>query len=193
MKCYGNLINSKSGKGYFKKINYDTINLILPRVYNYNKSGCEIFKTLNKSFYFKFKNEEISEKFYNEIRTIINQNEEDLYQIFSIHQDEWKKNKISNLEYLMWLNIFSNRSYRDITQYPIFPWILENYDLNNKTLEHIKYRDFKLALGMMELNEKGKKRKNDYKNYYDIMCREKNIFQKKIYFKMYFIEMKKII
>ena len=63
MKCYGNLINSKSGKGYFKKINYDTINLILPRVYYYNKSGCEIFTTLNKSFYFKFKNEEISEKF----------------------------------------------------------------------------------------------------------------------------------
>ncbi len=114
-KCYGNLIYSKSGKGYFKKINYDTINLILPRVYYYNKSGCEIFTTLNKSFYFKFKNEEISEKFYNEIRKIINQNEEDLYKLFSTHQDEWRNNQISNLEYLMWLNIFSNRSYRDIT------------------------------------------------------------------------------
>ncbi len=86
----------------------------------------------------------------------------------------------------MWLNIFSNRSYRDITQYPIFPWILEDYDLNNKTLEHIKYRNFKLPLGMMELNEKGKKRKNDYKNYYDIMCREKNIFQKKNLFQNVF-------
>ena len=35
----------------------------------------------------------------------------------------------------MWLNIFSNRSFRDITQYPVFPWLLQFYDLNNKTLE----------------------------------------------------------
>ncbi len=32
---------------------------------------------------------------------------------------------------------------------------------------------------MMELDEKGKKRKNDYKNYYDIMCKETNFSQKK--------------
>ena len=28
----------------------------------------------------------------------------------------------------MWLNIFGNRSYNDISQYPIFPWILINYE-----------------------------------------------------------------
>ena len=28
----------------------------------------------------------------------------------------------------MWLNIFGNRSYNDISQYPIFPWILSNYE-----------------------------------------------------------------
>ena len=178
MKCYGNTIYSKSGKGYFKKINYETINLILPRVYYYHKSGCEIFTTLNKSFYFKFKNEEISEKFYNEIRKIINQKEENLYDIFKKHKDDWSNNKISNLEYLMWLNIFSNRSYRDITQYPVFPWIIENYDLNNENLEKINYRNFKLPLGMMELGEKGIKRKNDYLNYYKI-CKESNLPQEK--------------
>ena len=41
---------------------------------------------------------------------------------------KWKEWKISNFELLMWLNIFGNRSYNDISQYPIFPWILSNYE-----------------------------------------------------------------
>ena len=27
----------------------------------------------------------------------------------------------------MWLNIYSNRSYNDISQYPVFPWTLKRY------------------------------------------------------------------
>ena len=42
--------------------------------------------------------------------------------------NDWKKWKISNFEFLMWLNIFSNRSYNDLSQYPVFPWILSSYE-----------------------------------------------------------------
>ena len=72
----------------------------------------------------------------------------------------------------MWLNIFSNRSFRDITQYPVFPWLLQFYDLNNKTLEKVEYRDFKLPMGMMELTEKGKNRKENYLNLYNYSIKE---------------------
>ena len=41
---------------------------------------------------------------------------------------KWKEWKITNFEFLMWLNIFGNRSYNDISQYPVFPWILSNYE-----------------------------------------------------------------
>ena len=41
---------------------------------------------------------------------------------------KWRKWKITNFEFLMWLNIFGNRSYNDISQYPVFPWILSNYE-----------------------------------------------------------------
>ena len=41
---------------------------------------------------------------------------------------DWRNWKITNFEFLMWLNIFSNRSYNDISQYPIFPWILSSYE-----------------------------------------------------------------
>ena len=41
---------------------------------------------------------------------------------------EWSKWRINNFSFLMWLNLYSNRSYSDISQYPVFPWILSNYD-----------------------------------------------------------------
>ena len=40
---------------------------------------------------------------------------------------DWKNWKITNFEFLMWLNIYSNRSYNDISQYPVFPWTLKRY------------------------------------------------------------------
>lgn len=36
----------------------------------------------------------------------------------------WANNKISNFQYLMLLNTLAGRTYNDITQYPVFPWIL---------------------------------------------------------------------
>ena len=36
----------------------------------------------------------------------------------------WSNNKISNFQYLMLLNTFAGRTYNDVTQYPVFPWIL---------------------------------------------------------------------
>ena len=70
------------------------------------------------------------------------------------------------MELLMWLNILGGRSYNDISQYPVFPWIISDYkrdkikenDLySDKTL----YRDLSLPLGMIPDNDNGE-RKNSY-------------------------------
>ena len=37
--------------------------------------------------------------------------------------ESWKEWKISNYEFIMWLNIYANRSFNDLSQYPVFPWI----------------------------------------------------------------------
>ena len=72
----------------------------------------------------------------------------------------WKSWEISNFEFLMFLNIFSNRSYIDITQYPIFPWLLSNYEdpllkeqNANTTEKSFLYRDLSLPMGMLNINE----------------------------------------
>ncbi|RHY29888.1 hypothetical protein DYB32_004772 [Aphanomyces invadans] len=45
----------------------------------------------------------------------------------------WVQRKVSNFDYLMYLNTIAGRTYNDLAQYPIFPWILADY--TSKTLD----------------------------------------------------------
>lgn len=39
-----------------------------------------------------------------------------------------QRGEISNFQYLMHLNTLAGRSYNDLMQYPVFPWILADFD-----------------------------------------------------------------
>jgi len=60
-------------------------------------------------------------------------------------QSAWMNGRISNLEYLMILNDFAGRTYVDLAQYPILPWVIADYssptlDLRNeKTFRNLSY------------------------------------------------------
>lgn len=60
----------------------------------------------------------------------------------------WVRGELSNFQYLMNLNTIAGRSYNDLMQYPIFPWILADYtsdclDLNNPAT----FRDLSRPVG----------------------------------------------
>ena len=61
--------------------------------------------------------------------------------------NEWCKNKISNYDYLMLLNIMAGRSFNDLSQYFIFPWIIQDFNENilNWLSDKI-YRDLSLPI-----------------------------------------------
>ncbi|XP_035021718.2 lipopolysaccharide-responsive and beige-like anchor protein isoform X5 [Hippoglossus stenolepis] len=40
----------------------------------------------------------------------------------------WQRREISNFEYLIFLNTISGRTFNDLNQYPVFPWVITNYD-----------------------------------------------------------------
>ncbi|XP_071742483.1 protein SPIRRIG-like [Rutidosis leptorrhynchoides] len=40
----------------------------------------------------------------------------------------WQNGEISNFQYLMHLNTLAGRGYSDLTQYPVFPWVLADYE-----------------------------------------------------------------
>lgn len=41
---------------------------------------------------------------------------------------------LSNFDYLLWLNTLAGRSVNDLTQYPVFPWVLADYTSNELNL-----------------------------------------------------------
>lgn len=50
----------------------------------------------------------------------------------------WQNGEISNFQYLMHLNTLAGRGYNDLTQYPVFPWVLADYDSENLDLSDPK-------------------------------------------------------
>nr|XP_029733035.1 LOW QUALITY PROTEIN: WD repeat and FYVE domain-containing protein 3-like [Aedes albopictus] len=60
----------------------------------------------------------------------------------------WVRGEISNFQYLMHLNTLAGRSYNDLMQYPVFPWILADYDSERLDLSNPKsFRDFSKPMG----------------------------------------------
>ena len=67
--------------------------------------------------------------------------------------ERWKRREISNFEYLVILNTLAGRSYNDLTQYPIFPWVLADYtseklDFNKSST----FRDLSKPVGALDEN-----------------------------------------
>jgi len=60
----------------------------------------------------------------------------------------WVRGEISNFQYLMHLNTLAGRSYNDLMQYPVFPWILADYESEELDLSHpATFRDFCRPMG----------------------------------------------
>uniref|UniRef100_A0A286Y0J3 Neurobeachin-like protein 2 n=1 Tax=Cavia porcellus TaxID=10141 RepID=A0A286Y0J3_CAVPO len=63
---------------------------------------------------------------------------------------KWAQREISNFEYLMQLNTIAGRTYNDLSQYPVFPWVLQDYvsptlDLSNPAV----FRDLSKPIGVV--------------------------------------------
>lgn len=66
----------------------------------------------------------------------------------SRYTEMWRKRKISNFEYLMILNRMAGRSFNDLTQYPVFPWVIADYTSETIDLTDSRvYRDLSKPIG----------------------------------------------
>ena len=182
-------------------IPYNEIVFILKRRYYFKISALEIFTTDKKSYLFKFDHSKFEDiltnikhyinpksrdiyiensKFYdkigflNESSRINNMNKkiyEKNYMNLKTLYDKWKKWEISTMRLLMYLNIYANRSFNDINQYPVFPWIIIDYKSEkfpkNITSTEVA-RPLNTPMGMLEINEDAKQRKEDYLNHWEI-------------------------
>lgn len=72
----------------------------------------------------------------------------------SVHTEEmtlqWQNGIVSNYDYLMYLNCLADRSKNDLTQYPVFPWVVADY--TSETLDLTKtetFRDLSKPMGAL--------------------------------------------
>ena len=93
---------------------------------------------------------------------------------------KWTKWEISTFTLLNYLNLFSSRSYHDVNQYPVFPWIITDYtsqtipdlssDNNPSNINNSEYvpkiRPFNTPMGMLEINELSRERKENYEIHF---------------------------
>ena len=197
---FRNNLNTKDQYVYLK-LNFDEIIFIFNRKYSFRDNAIEIFTSFHRSYYFKFKTTEKRNNFIEHIINKLNKDSglfKKLFKpIYSINSQDkkmflgyykdidnngeygnrnnikemWKNSKISYFEFLSWINIYGNRSYKDLSQYPVFPWIITNY--KTETFDEIittnSIRKFELPMGLMALNEKGKERQEGYITTYKLM------------------------
>ena len=120
--------------------------------------------------YLTFADQAKCNDFYEKLRqqlgkSVIFLNDSDLKQQENMLQ-KWRYGIISNYEYLMYLNLIADRSFNDLTQYPIYPWVLVDYKSSQLDLDdESSYRDLSKPIGALneERLERLKKRYKELK------------------------------
>ncbi|XP_073999314.1 A kinase anchor protein rugose isoform X3 [Rhodnius prolixus] len=68
---------------------------------------------------------------------------------------KWQRREVSNFEYLMFLNTIAGRTYNDLNQYPVFPWVLTNFEAKDLDLSlPANYRDLSKPIGALNPSRK---------------------------------------
>lgn len=78
---------------------------------------------------------------------------------------KWIKGEISNFHYLMLVNTMAGRTFNDLTQYPVFPWVLADYTSDELDLTNPRsFRDFSKPMGA-QTPERQKEFRERYQAY----------------------------
>lgn len=65
----------------------------------------------------------------------------------------WARGEISNFHYLMLVNTMAGRTFNDLTQYPVFPWILADYTSEELDLKNpASFRDLSKPMGAQNMS-----------------------------------------
>ena len=78
---------------------------------------------------------------------------------------KWAKGEISNFHYLMLVNTMAGRTFNDLTQYPVFPWVLADYTSDELDLTNPRsFRDLSKPMGCQTLERQAEFR-DRYKSF----------------------------
>lgn len=146
------------------KIKLSDMKQLSKRRYLLKHVGIEIFAKSGHHIFLAFHSEEARDSL---IELILIQPDVQLEDVsLDVMTNKWQNGDISNYDYLLYLNNQASRTFSDLNQYPVFPWVISDYtsdvlDLNDPTT----FRDLSKPVGA--LNEK---RLSYYKERYAAMA-----------------------
>ncbi|XP_037379777.1 neurobeachin-like protein 1 isoform X1 [Talpa occidentalis] len=166
-------IEKEDGAGFDFKWPHSQVREIHLRRYNLRRSALEIFHVDQSNYFLNFK-KEVRNKVYSRLLSLHSPNSygtrspQELFKASGLTQ-KWVNREISNFDYLIQLNTMAGRTYNDLAQYPVFPWILQDYtseelDLNDPAV----FRDLSKPIGVVN-DKNAKAMREKYENFEDPM------------------------
>uniref|UniRef100_A0A671PI41 Neurobeachin-like protein 2 n=1 Tax=Sinocyclocheilus anshuiensis TaxID=1608454 RepID=A0A671PI41_9TELE len=147
---------TEEGIGFDFKRSLSQLREVHLRRYNLRRSALELF-FIDQAHYFINFRKGVRNKVYSRILGLRPPN---LFYFGSRSPQEllkasnlthrWVCREISNFEYLMQLNTIAGRTYNDLSQYPVFPWVLCDYTSAKLDLEDpAVFRDLSKPIGVV--------------------------------------------
>ncbi|KAJ8252990.1 hypothetical protein GJAV_G00207940 [Gymnothorax javanicus] len=150
----------EEGVGYDFKWPLSQIREVHLRRYNLRRSALEIFLIDQSNYFLNFK-KEARNKVYSRILLLRSlslhgtRSPQELLKASGLTQ-KWVNREITNFDYLIQLNTIAGRTYNDLAQYPVFPWILTDYTSEELDLSDPRvFRDLSKPIAVV--NEKNAK------------------------------------
>ncbi|PRP88292.1 BEACH domain-containing protein [Planoprotostelium fungivorum] len=136
---------------------YEDIREVHTRRYQLKNNAIEIFMVNGKTVLLAFDTNKDRELMMSQVlsQDLPNRVDYELEVQGSMLKDsitkKWQKGLISNFHYLMHLNTLAGRSFNDLTQYPIFPFLIADYASNKLDLENPStFRDLSKPMGAQD-------------------------------------------
>jgi hypothetical protein len=112
-------------------VRLDQLSAVRKRTYVLDTAACEVFFWDGggniRSIFLLFQNDEMLQKFQSVLDPVFAAKPSALLPLKDA-QREWRHGRMSNFDYIMLLNDLAGRSFKNIYQYPVFPWVLSDYN-----------------------------------------------------------------
>ncbi|XP_067305081.1 protein FAN [Pseudorasbora parva] len=133
------------------QIGLHSVRRIYKRRHGLRPLGLEVFCTendLRSDIYLKFYSTKERDELYYYIATFLeNHIAEHTAESYML---QWQRGHISNYQYLLHLNNLADRSVNDLSQYPVFPWVISDYSSGQlDLLNPASFRDLSKPIGAL--------------------------------------------
>lgn len=126
------------------KVPFNEIYCVLPRKHTHLNIALDVFTLYGCHFSFLFSERE-RKQYLSKVKPL------QLVKSTDVYTKQWLKGELTNLDYLLILNLLGSRSFNDLSQYPVFPWILSDYlsdQLDTQNLQDNQLRRLERPIGI---------------------------------------------